>query len=244
LAAGVFVLAGATITPSYGASSTAIYIVQGLPGKDLDVVIDKDPPIAQDVKPGSAAGPFQVTPGSHRVTFSENGKEVLPSSFMIKAGTNIDLVPHLLASSSSAPQVMVYNKYEAVTVTKDKALFVVTHAAAAPPVDIRVNKERLFPNIANRQSSERRVTGGTYTVTVVPVGKTEPIYYGPITLEVKGGTIVHLYVVGDLNKKTLTIAPRMLPATVTGSREPSEVDTGTGGQALGHGPVLEVNLTR
>lgn len=244
LAAGIFALAGATISPSYAASGTAIFIVQGLPGKDLDVVIDKDPPVAQDVKLGSAAGPFPVTPGSHMVTFSENGTEVLTSSFMIKAGSTIDLVPHLLASAASAPKVMVYNKYDAVTVTKDKALFVVTHAAAAPPVDIRVNNERLFRNIANRQSSKQRVTGGTYTVSVVPVGKTEPIHYGPVKLEVKGGTIVHLYVVGDLNKRTLTIAPQILPATVTGSKKPSEVDTGTGGQALGHGPILEVNLAR
>jgi hypothetical protein len=36
----------------------------------------------------------------------------------------------------------------------------------------------------------------------------------------------------------------VLTATTTGSRKPSEVNTGTGGQAVGDGPALEVNLAR
>lgn len=37
LAAGVMGLAGLTISPSYAANETEIYIVQGVPGKDLDL---------------------------------------------------------------------------------------------------------------------------------------------------------------------------------------------------------------
>jgi hypothetical protein len=40
VAAGVLALAGLTISPSYAADDTEIYIVQGVPGKDLDVAID------------------------------------------------------------------------------------------------------------------------------------------------------------------------------------------------------------
>ena len=243
-AAGVLTLAGATISPSYAASDAQIYIVQGLPGKDLDVAIDKGPPIAQAVTSASAAGPFEVKPGSHTVTFSENGNTVLQNAFTIKEGSKADLVAHLLASSSSDPRVTVYDKYDAVKVTRGKALFVVSHVAAAPPVDIRVNGKVLFPNIANGESSERRVPGATYKVAIVPTGKTQPVYYGPFSLTVKGGTIAHVYVVGDPNQKTMSVAPRFLPAAITGSERPSEVNTGTGGQALGQGPLLEVNLAR
>jgi hypothetical protein len=245
LAAGVFALAGATINPSYAAPAkdTEISIVQGLPGKDLDVAIDQEPPIAQDVKTASVAGPFEVKPGSHTVTFSEDGKTVLKSDFTVKEGSEADLVAHFLASSSSDPRVMVYDKYDAIKVTKGKALLVVTHAATAPPVDIQVNDKALLPNIANGESSQLRVPGATYKVAIVPTGKTVPVY-GPISLPVKGGTITHLYVVGDLNQKTLSIAARVLTATPTGSEKPSEVNTGTGGQAFGHCPLLEVNLAR
>jgi hypothetical protein len=244
LAAGVFALAGATISPSYAANDTQIYIVQGLPGKDLDVAIDQDPPIAQDVKAASAAGPFEVKPGSHTVTFSENGTTVLKNNFTIKDGSKADLVAHLLASSSTASGVMVYDKYDAVKVTKGKALFVVSHVAAAPPVDIRVNDQVLFPKIANGESSQRRVPGATYKVSILPTGKAEPVYFGPFSLPVKSGTIAHLYVVGDLNQKTMSVAPRVLTVPMTGSKKPSEVNTGTGGQAFGHGQLLEVNLAR
>jgi Domain of unknown function (DUF4397) len=243
-AAGVLTLAGVTISPSYAANDAQIYIVQGLPGKDLDVAIDKGPPIAQAVPSASAAGPFDVKPGSHTVTFSENGNPVLQNAFTIKEGSKADLVAHLLASSSSDPRVTVYDKYDAVKVTRDKALFVVSHVAAAPPVDIRVNGKVLFPKIANGESSERRVPSATYKVAIVPTGKTQPVYYGPFNLMVKGGTIVHVYVIGDPNQKTMSVAPRFLPAAITGSEMPTEVNTGTGGPAFGPGPLLEVNLSR
>ena len=240
LAAGVFVSAGATVSPSYAADDTAIYIVQGLPGKDLDVAIDQESPIAQDVKTAAAAGPFEVTPGSHTVTFSENGETVLENAFTINEGSKADLVAHSLTSSSS--DVMVYDKYDALEVTKGKALFVVTHAAAARPVDIRVNGQVLFRNIANGGSSERRVPGGTYEVSVVPAGQAKPVYFGPVDLTVNEGTMNHIYYVGDPNQETSTIALQVLAADITGSAEPSLVDTGTGGQAFAHGPFLEVKL--
>jgi hypothetical protein len=50
--------------------------------------------------------------------------------------------------------------------------------------------------------------------------------------------------VGDPEKKTMNVAVHVLTASTTGSRKPSEVNTGTGGQAVGDGPSLAVNLVR
>ena len=47
------------ISPSYAANDTEVYIVQGLPGKDLDVTIDGKS-VAEDVKTATVAGPFKV----------------------------------------------------------------------------------------------------------------------------------------------------------------------------------------
>ena len=71
------------ISPSYAANDTEVYIVQGLPGKDLDVTIDGKS-VAEDVKTATVAGPFKLKPGSRMVTFSENGKTVLENTFSIK----------------------------------------------------------------------------------------------------------------------------------------------------------------
>jgi hypothetical protein len=242
LAAGALALAGITISPSYAANDTEIYIVQGLPGKTLDVAIDGDS-VADGVKTAAVAGPFKVQPGSRTVTFSENGTTVLENTFSIKEGSKADIVGHLPASSSGDPLVTVY-KYDDVKVSSGKALLVVSHVAAVPPADVRVDDQVLFANIANGESLELMVPVATYNVSIVPTGKTKPVYFGPVNLTVKGGAINRVYAVGDPREKTMNVAVHVLTTGTTGSEKPSEVNTGTGGQAVGDGPSLAVNLAR
>jgi hypothetical protein len=233
------------MSPSYAANETAIYVVQGLPDKALNVAIDQEAPKAQDVETAAVSGPFEVKPGSHTVTLSQNGNTVLEKRFTIKEGSKVDLVSHLQAVSSSPPEVLLYDKYDGVKLTKDRVLFVFSHVAAVPPVDVRVNNKVLLDKIANGQSSQMRMPADTYTIAIVPTGKTEPVYVDPLSLTVKGANIVHLYLVGDQNQKTLRLAPQVLPIpATTGSEKPSEVNTGTGGQAFGHGSFLRVDLAR
>jgi hypothetical protein len=242
LAAGVLALAGVTISPSYAANDTEIYIIQGLPGKNLDVAIDGES-VAEDVKTAAVAGPFKVEPGSRMVSFSENGTTVLENTFSIKEGSKADVVAHLPASSSDDPLVTVY-KYDDVKIPKGKAQLVVSHVAAVPPADIVVNGQVLFANIANGESLELVVPVATYKVSIVPEGKKKPVFFGPVSLTVKGGAINRVYAVGDPEKKTMNVAVHVIAAPTTGSGKPSEVNTGTGGQAIGDGPSLAVNLAR
>jgi hypothetical protein len=241
-AAGVLALAGITISPSYAQTESEIFIVQGLPGKNLDVAIDGES-VATDVKTAAVAGPFKVEPGSRMVTFSENGTTVLENTFSIKEGSKADIVAHLPASSSEDSLVTVY-KYDAVKVPEGKALLVVSHVAAVPPADIRVNDQVLFANIANGESLQLMVPVATYKVSIVPTGETEPVFFGPVSLTVKGGAINRVYAVGDPEKKTMNVAVHVLTTSTTGSAKPSEVNTGTGGQAVGADPSLQVNLAR
>jgi Domain of unknown function (DUF4397) len=250
LAAGVLALAGLTISPSYAASDTEIYIVQGLPGKDLDVAIDGES-VAKGVKTAAVAGPFKVEPGSRMVTFSESGTTILENTVSIKEGSKVDVVAHLpgpaqrsaKSSSSDEPLVTAY-KYDDVKVPKGKALLVVSHVAKVPPADILVNDQVLFANIANGESLQLVVPVATYKVSIVPSGKTEPVFLGPVSLTVKGGAINRVYAVGDPEEKTMNVAVHVLTAGSTGSGEPSEVNTGTGGQAVGDGPSVAVNFVR
>jgi Domain of unknown function (DUF4397) len=242
LTAAVLALAGITISPSYAANDTEVYIVQGLPGKNLDIDIDGNS-VATGVKTAAVAGPFKVKPGHRMVTFSENGTTVLKNSFSIKEGSKADIVAHLPASASGDPLVTVY-KYDEVKVPNGKALLVVSHVAAVPPADIRVNGQVLFANIANGESLQLVVPIATYKVSIVPSGETKPVFFGPVALTVKGGAINRVYAVGDPEKKTMNVAVHVLTASGSGSGKPSEVNTGTGGQAVGEGPSLVVNLAR
>jgi hypothetical protein len=42
----------------------------------------------------------------------------------------------------------------------------------------------------------------------------------------------------------MNVAVHVIPTGTTGSGKPSDVNTGTGGQAVGQGPVFGVQLTR
>ena len=243
LTAGALALAGMTISPTYAAADdTQIYVVQGLPGKNLDVAIDGES-VAEGVKTAAVAGPFEVKPGSRMVTFSENGTTVVENTFSIKEGTNVDVVAHLPASSSGDPVVTVF-KHDPVEVPKGKACLVVAHTAAVPPADIRVNDQVLFANVANGESLQLLVPVATYKVSIVPTGETEPVFFGPVSLTVKSGAVNRVYAVGDPEKKTMNVAVHVIDAPVTGSDKPSDVNTGTGGQAVGDGPSLAVDLVR
>jgi hypothetical protein len=242
LACGVLGLAGLTISPSYAANDTEIYFVQGLPGKQVDVAVDGES-IAENVKTATVAGPFKVNAGSRMVTFSDNGSVLVENTFSIKEGVNVDVVVHLPASSSGDPVVTVF-KHDPVEVPKGKACLVVAHTAAVPPADIRVNDQVLFANVANGESLQLLVPVATYKVSIVPTGGTEPVFFGPVSLTVKSGAVNRVYAVGDPETKTMNVVVHVIDAAATGSDKPSEVNTGTGGQAVGDGPSLASNLVR
>jgi hypothetical protein len=242
LVAGVIAAAAMTISPSYAANDTEIYIVQGLPGKQVDVALDGKS-IAEDVKTATVAGPFKVNAGSRMVTFSDDGSVLVENTFSIKDGSTVDVVAHLPASSSGDPVVTVF-EHEPVEVPKGKACLLVAHTAAVPPADIRVNDQVLFANVANGESLQLMVPVATYKVSIVPTGETEPVFIGPVSLTVKGEAVNRVYAVGDPEKKTMNVVVHVIDAPATGSDEPSEVNTGTGGQAIGDVPSLAAKLVR
>ena len=242
LVSGALAFAGVVAAPSFAADSASIYIVQGLPGRTLDVSIDGDS-LVNGVKTAEVAGPFEVAAGRREVSFTSDGKVVLERTFSVKAKSSWDVVVHLPAQSSGKPLVTVF-KNDLSAVPKGKASLTVAHVAAVPPADILVNGKVLFANIANGESLNLVVPVATYKVAIVPTGETEPVILGPVDLTVQGSSLNRIYAVGDPDKKTMTVAVHVIKLTTKGSGKPSKVNTGTGGQAVGQEPPLYVNLLR
>ena len=242
MSAGVVGIAGLTVGPSYAADDAKVYIVQGLPGDSLDVAVDGDT-VAKNVKTAAVVGPFKVKAGSRKVTFSDNGKVVLERMITVKPDSSWDVVVHLPASSSAKPVVTVF-KNDLSAVPAGKASLVVAHTASVPPADIRVNGKVLFANIANGESLKLTVPVATYKVAIVPAGEKKPVLLGPLSLTVQGGAVNRVYAVGDPEKKTMNVAVHVIATGSSGSGKPSEVNTGTGGQAVGQSPSLVVPLVR
>lgn len=229
--------AGLSAAPSEAASTATVYVVQGLPGKSLDVVIDGKT-LARDVETSDVVGPFTVKSGSPTLSFVDGGNVVDMKKVKLAAGSNSDLVLHLPVSSSDDPLVTVF-KNDLAAVPKNKAAIAVAHTAAVPPADIRVNGKVLFANVANGESLYLVVPVATYKVDIVPAGKATPVVLGPLSLPVKGGSLNRVYAVGDPSSKTMNVAWHTIRVAATGSNTPSDVDTGTGGQATDLAAVRE-----
>lgn len=242
LGAGALALSGLAAAPSYAADDAEIYIVQGLPGNNLDISVDGKT-VAKGVKTAAVVGPFDVRGGSRKVTFKDNGKVVLERMFAVKAKSSWDVVVHLPAAPASKPTVTVF-KNDLRSVPKGKAELTVAHTAAVPPADIRVNGKVLFADVANGESLNLTVPVATYKVSIVPTGESSPVFLGPLSLTVKGGSLNRVYAVGDPQKNTMNVAVHVITTGASGSDKPSKVNTGTGGQAVGQAPPLFVQLTR
>ena len=242
MAAATLAFGGLTMSTSYAADDASIYVVQGIPGQNLDVEVDGDT-LAEDVKTAAVAGPFTVDAGSHEITFSDGSDTVAESTFSVKAKSSTDIVVHLPAAADEDPVVTVFRN-DLTSVPKSKASLVVAHTALVPPADIQVNGDVLFENIANGESLKLTVPVATYKVAIVPTGETEPVVLGPLSLTVKGGAVNRVYAVGDPGKKTMNVAVHVIPTSSTGSDEPDDVNTGTGGQAVGVSPAFLPPLTR
>ena len=177
IVAGAFALVGGAVNTSHAADDAQIFIVQGLPGRNLDVAVDGKS-VAEGLKSAEVGGPYKVNAGSRKVTFSENGDVVLERSFSVTAKSSWDVVIHLPAASATDPAITVFRN-DVSPVPRDKANLVVAHMAKVPPADIRVNDKVLFENIANGESLKLTVPVATYEVAIVPTGETKPVILGP-----------------------------------------------------------------
>jgi len=234
--AGALALTALAVGPSYAANDAEIYVVQGLPGAAVDVSVDGHS-VAKRVATAKIVGPFKVGAGTRTLTFMEKGAVVLRSTVTVAATSSTDVVVHLPAQASGRPIVTTF-KNDLSAVPRDKASVVVAHTAAVPPADIRVNDQVLFSNIANGESLKLVVPLSTYRVTIVPTGETGPAILGPLDLTVKGGSLNRVYAVGDPDNKTMNVAVHVIAVDNAGSAKPHQVNTGTGGQAVGLQPAV------
>lgn len=242
LAATTLGLAGTAAVPSFAADEGQIYVVQGLPGQVVDIAIDGKS-VATNVKTAALVGPFDVAGGSRTVTVTAEGKELVKRKVSVKADTSSDVVVHLPAKGEGDATLTSYRN-DAWSIPKDKAALTVSHTAAVPAADIRVNGKVLFEDISNGESLSLVVPVATYKVGIVPTGKDEPYFFGPVDLTVKGGALNRVYAIGDPSKKTMNVAVHVLAAGSMGSDKPNKVNTGTGGQAVGSSVTHHYNLMR
>ncbi len=228
---GAVGLAGLGAAPSQAKSSAEIYVVQGIPGRALDITLDGDL-VEEDVATSTVAGPFDVDPGSSTLTVTDGDETVLERTMDVAPGSSSDVVVHLASSTTAPPEATVFDN-DLDAVPQGKGRLTVAHTAALPPADIRVDGRVLFSNVANGESLSLVVPMGTYGVDIVPTGKRSPRFLGPLELSVSARSLNRVYAVGDPDGESMNVAVHVLRTSASGSAAPTEVNTGTGGQAVG-----------
>ncbi len=229
-------------SPVTAADTGVFYVVQGLPDKTVDIAVDGST-IASSVPGATLKGPFTLSAGTHKVTFTSGGSTLLERTMPVKAGDNTDVVLHLPVDPTGAPVVTLYDN-KVTPVPAGKASVTVAHTAAVAPADIRVDGKVLFANIANGEALNLVVPAGTYSVDIVPAGQTSPVVLGPLDLKVASASLNRVFAVGDPASDDMRVVVQVLAAAGSASGVPGRVDTGTGGQAVGAtvSPLLRTPL--
>lgn len=212
--------------PAQGAAGGNLYIVQGLPGRTLDISIDGRE-VATKVPAAKLIGPLGVAAGQRTITAKQGGKVVIERQVTVGSGGSLDVVIHQPASPGGAPVITSYNN-KLNAVPADKAAVRVAHTAAVGPADIRVNGQVLFANVANGESLDVVVPAATYSVEIVPAGAKSPVVLGPLALPVKAGYLTRVFAVGAPSQKTMTVAVGTIQLRPSGTPKPKVVNTGAG----------------
>jgi hypothetical protein len=232
-------LAALALTPLTGRAASAadgasdVFIVQGVPESEVDVVID-DRPIESSVRTATVVGPVALQPGSHTATFS-TGEWTVTKSFDV-TGPSVDVVLHWPPDPAQQPVTTVFTN-DISPVADGKGRLTVAHTAVVPPADVRVDGKVLFANIANGEFVTADVPADTYPVDIVATGSSSPLL-GPVDLEVAAGALTRVFAIGQPSAGSMDAIVQVVSLGRGGSDRPTSVRAGSAGLvAPGHEQV-------
>ncbi len=224
----VLLLAVALAVPPAAAAgsppTSEVYILQGVPGADVDVRLDGEL-VRSGVSPKAVIGPLDVARGSHTIGFESAGWAV-DSTIDVRQPSE-DVVVHLPADPGADPAITVFaNPLGAVR--EGHGRLVVAHTAVVPPADIRAGGEVIFANVANGEFVSAEVPEDVYSVDVVPTGGDQPLF-GPVDLEVEAGSLTRVFAIGEPRRGGMDAIVQVLPITERGGQPAPSVDAGMAG---------------
>jgi hypothetical protein len=231
-AAALVVASGAPAGAESGSPPGRIVVVQAVPRESLNVSIDGRM-VRQASPVGSVVGPLAVTPGRHRVAFTDpSGSLRLTSTVVVASGSSSDIVVHLPASVSGAPVVNAY-KTPRGPIAPGKARVLIAHTATVAPADVRVDGQVVFHDIANGEFATADLAAGGHTVALLPAGlRTHPIL-GPLHVDLQAGTVTMVYAVGNPRDHSMNVIAHTETIASNGAVVPLSIDTGRAGLAAG-----------
>ena len=180
---------------------------------------------------GDVLGPISVSPGRHRVGFTDpSGTLQVTSTVDVKSGSSSDIVVHLPAEVGGAPVVNAY-KTPRAAIAPGKARVLIAHTATVAPADVRVDGQVVFHDIANGEFATADIAARGRTVALLPAGLSAPPILGPLQVDLQAGTVTMTYAYGNPRDHSMNVIAHTATLTSNGAVVPASIDTGTAGLA-------------
>ena len=232
-AAGAAALVVAVAAPVHADASGPpghLMLVQAVPHESLDVTVDGHT-VRTDSAVGDVLGPISVSPGRHRVGFTDpSGTLQVTSTVDVKSGSSSDIVVHLPAEVGGAPVVNAY-KTPRAAIAPGKARVLIAHTATVAPADVRVDGQVVFHDIANGEFATADIAAGGHTVALLPAGLSAPPILGPLQVDLQAGTVTMAYAYGNPRDHSMNVIAHTATLTSNGAVVPASIDTGRAGLA-------------
>jgi hypothetical protein len=193
VAASMMVTAGA----ASAGGMAKVWVLHAVPGATVDVCVDGSEVRSNFQYKQRFAAELPAGTYNLQVRLAASGEctgtLVLEADKRFKAGTNSTVVAGLDAAGNPA----LFRFGNNLDDTKgDNARISVRHTAAAPLVDVWVNRAPLIEDFANGQSVTTQVDPGSYTTRVVLAG-TDTTAIGPRTFALDSDMAYQVYAAGN-----------------------------------------------
>lgn len=219
-----FIAANPLVAQAQPGVST-VTIVHGLPRFTADIYVNGDL-VLSGFKPREVTDPIELAAGDYEVAIRDAGapkssEPALAAELAVPGGKDLSIVAHL--DESATPTVSVFEN-EVSRVPAGKALVLLRHQAAAPPIEVRSDGQALF-SVASGEQAERTLSAETHELAVAMVDGGDPLVE-PTTLELDEGVAYFVYLIGSSDEQTLDLMVQAVAGIQTG---PSGVQTGNAG---------------
>jgi hypothetical protein len=208
------VVLAATVGSVVSAQADAtVYVVHGIPDVAVDVAVDGGCAL-EGFMFGDQAGPLMLPAGDHQITISLadsmdpcDGDVVLDVSVPFADGENVTVIAYLdeMGSPTAGKFDNDFSRTDPGT-----ARIMLHHTAAAPMVDVAVNRDMdamfsaAIQDFANGDQVVTSLRPGEWYVWLAPAGSTSPVF-GPELVKFKPFTTYRVFAVGDIGAGTFQL---------------------------------------
>lgn len=193
-----------TVAPAFG--DATVYVVHGIPDVPVDVAVDGGCAI-EGFMFGDQVGPIMLPAGDRQITISLademnpcGGDVVLDVTVPFMDDENVTVIAYL--DDMGAPTAGKFDNDFSET-EPGMARIMLHHTAAAPMVDVAVNRDMdamfsaAIEDFANGDQVVTSLRPGEWYVWLAPAGSTDPVF-GPELVELKPFTTYRIFAVGSI----------------------------------------------